>query len=230
MKQLLVGFFLMGMLMSGTGTMAADKTHAVKEKEIILVGASIGKAWHIEKLTNRENLPGYSFNYVGVNAFDKSPLIDQLIARKDKPDFVMIKECSTYFPGNTEKYHNSVENWVTQLKRAGIRPVLVTTAPVAEPSGLMAKSRIAIKHLFGMHSWLDEITAYNAWLREYAARERLPLFDLEAVLRISDSNKYLKKEYDSGDMVHLTDAAYKVMDREFAVFLRRMEGATISSP
>ncbi|MBI3546799.1 MAG: hypothetical protein HY081_09460 [Gammaproteobacteria bacterium] len=207
--------------------MAADKVSNAKEKEIVLVGASIGKAWQIEQLGKRESLPGYSFGYVGVNAFDKSPLVEQIIARKQKPDFVMLKECSTYFPGNTEQYHRGVENWVAQLKRAGIRPVLVTTAPVAEPAGVIAKGKIALKHLFGMHAWMDEISAYNAWLREYAAREQLPLFDLEAVLRISDTNKYLKKEYDIGDMVHLTPAAYKAMDHEFAAFLRRLDASVV---
>lgn len=206
--------------------MATDLANAAGDKKIVLVGASIGKAWHIDQLAQREDLPGYSFGYVGVNSFDKGPLIDELITRKDKPDWVMIKECSTYFPGDEQRYHRSVEEWAAQLRRAGIQPVLVTTAPVSEPAGTIAKGRITVKHLLGMRSWLDDITAYNDWLRRYAAREHLPLFDLEAVLRVSDNNRYLKKEYGSGDMVHLTPVAYQAMDSEFTAFLKRTEAAS----
>lgn len=192
---------------------------------ITLVGASIGKAWRFEGIGRRGNLSGYAFEYVGNFSFDKSELIQELVARRDKPGMVLIKECSTYFPGDTARYRKDLMTWVGWLRGAGIQPVLVTTAPVSEPGSALARARIIVKHFLGLPAWLDEIAAYNAWLREYAARERLPVFDLEAVLRTSDDDGYLRKEYGAGDMVHLSEAAYRAMDREFAVFLRALDTA-----
>lgn len=229
MRHPIIQFFLLFFLIFAGRAMSIENINSPKEKEIILVGASIGEAWRIDQLTKRVDFPGYSFDYVGVGNFDKSKLINDIASRNKKPDFVMIKECSTYFPGDSSSYQRSIETWVAQLKRSGIKPILVTTAPVGEPKGLISKAKIAIKHLFGLRSWLDEITEYNNWLRQYVARENIPIFDLEAVLRISESNKYLNPDYDSGDMVHLTPAAYRAMDHEFFLFLKKMESTPVTN-
>ncbi len=205
--------------------MAMTPAQAQVTKTVVLVGASIEKAWHFDQLARRQSLPGYDLSYVGNGAFDKSPLINEIVARKDRPGWVAINSCSTYFPGDPAQYHQHVEAWVAELRRSGIRPVLVTTAPVGAPPDLIGRVKTGIKRFLGMRSWLDHVTDYNDWLHQYAARERIPLFDLEAVLRVSDSDRYLKPEYDVGDLVHLTPAAYKAMDKSFVEFLQHMDAA-----
>jgi len=195
-----------------------------KTKKITLVGASIGKNWHFDRLGDRMPVSGYRFSYVGVNDFDKTPLIEKLVGGNEKPDIVLIKECSTYFPGDTEQYRKSVVMWVNQLRVSGIRPILVTTAPVSEPFG--STVRRLIKKILGKPDWLDSVTAYNDWLKAYAQREKIPVFDLEAVLRRNNSERWLRAEYDVGDRVHLTAAAYAAMDREFTAFLSRKRSTT----
>lgn len=208
----------LGWSMSANIAVAADAG-----RKVVLVGASIGKAWHIEDLGPRTDLPGYSFNYLGNNEFDKSALVRQIITGKERPDLVLIKECASYFWRDTSTYRQSLMTWVGQLRAAGIRPVLVTTAPIAEPEGVIVRAKVAIKHLLGRPEVQTDLAAYNDWLRQYARQEGLPVFDLEAVLRISGDNRYLRKNYDSGDGLHLSDAAYRDMDREFASFLRSLE-------
>jgi len=204
-------------LAMGGGAMAETGKTRQEPRRITLVGASIGQDWHFERLGDRVPLAEYKFSYVGVNAFDKTPLITGLVGGADRPDIVLIKECSTYFPGDIERYRRGVMTWVDQLRKSGIQPMLVTTAPVSEPFGSAA--RRFVKKMLGKPDWLDTVTAYNDWLKVYAQHEKIPVFDLEAVLRRSDSERWLKAEYDVGDRVHLNAAAYKAMDRAFAAFL-----------
>jgi lysophospholipase L1-like esterase len=164
-------------------------------------------------------LNGYNFNYVGVYDFDKTPLISALLGAPKKPDVILIKECSTYFPGDIEQYRRSVMTWVQQIRRAGIQPVLVTTAPVREPTGYVERTKSFLKRLLDKPSSLDSITEFNDWMKEYARGENIALFDLEAVLRRSESERWLRAEYDIGDRVHLNSVAYGVMDHAFAEFL-----------
>ena len=215
----------LGWGMSANMALAADA-----DRKVVLVGASIGKAWHFEDLGRRSNLPGYSFAYLGKNAFDKGALIQELVAEKERPAFVLIKECASYFWSDTSNYRQSLMAWVGQLRAAGIEPVLVTTAPVSEPEGVIPRAKIAVKHLLGRPEVQTDLTAYNDWLRQYAHQERLPLFDLEAVVRISSDDKHLRRDYDSGDGLHLSNAAYHALDREFAGFLRGLDAAGAPRP
>ncbi|MDH4188387.1 MAG: hypothetical protein OEV08_15465 [Nitrospira sp.] len=209
---------VMTALLCGATAMAGpEKTR--QSKSIVLVGASIGKAWHFEKLGERAHLSGYRFGYQGVYDFDKGQIISQLVNDSSKPDVVLIKECATYFPGNTEQYQQQVMSWVEALQKAGIQPVLVTTAPLAEPTAFPSRAKTYIKQQLGMPVPYDSITSYNDWLKEYALRKNIPLFDLESVLRRNESERWLKPEYNSGDGLHLNDAAYTVMDRAFREFL-----------
>jgi hypothetical protein len=209
---------LMGALLYGTMGMASSE-NVEQPRRVVLVGASIGKAWHFEHLGERVKLPGYRFEYLGVYDFDKGKLVSNLVTNPDKPDIVLIKECATYFPGDVEQYHLLIKSWVDTLLAAGIRPVIVTTAPVAEPTGLLPRAKTLIKRLLGMQTTHESVMVYNDWLKEYAKNKNIPLFDLEAVLRRSANERWLKPEYDEGDGLHLNAAAYTVMDHAFSVFL-----------
>ena len=189
------------------------------KQRLVLVGASIGKNWHFEQLDQRLGLAGYSFEYLGKDAFDKGPLIEELLRTSSKPHAVLIKECSTYFPGDEAQYRRAVAQWIDKLRRAGVEPILVTTAPIGEPSGYLERFKIGVKHLVGKPTWLDSITRYNDWLKSFAQEQRLAVFDLEAAVRGSERHRWLRADYAAGDSVHLNDTGYKAMDRAFAGFL-----------
>jgi hypothetical protein len=209
---------MVGMLLFGEVVMA-ESSNVEHPNRVVLVGASIGKIWHFDRIGKRVALPGYRFDYVGVYAFDKGPLIQQLVTDPDKPDIVLIKECATYFPGDTEQYQRQFMSWVETLRAVGIQVVLVTTAPVAEPTEYIPRAKIFVKRLIGRPTQLDAIVQFNAWLKQYAQRERIPVFDLEAKLHRSESERWLRSEYDIGDKLHLNELAYRVLDEEVAKFL-----------
>jgi hypothetical protein len=213
---------MVGMLLFGEVVMA-ESSNVEHPNRVVLVGASIGKNWHFDRIGKRVALPGYRFDYVGVYAFDKGPLIQQLVTDPDKPDIVLIKECATYFPGDTEQYQRQFMSWVETLRAVGIQVVLVTTAPVAEPTEYIPRAKIFVKRLIGRPTQLDAIVQFNAWLKQYAQRERIPVFDLEAKLHRSESERWLRSEYDIGDKLHLNELAYRVLDEEVAKFLTGWE-------
>lgn len=208
------------LLTHGEATMADSKpVPKLEPQRITLVGASIGNGWKFPQIGKRLSLSGYEFDYLGAYEFDKSALIAAVLRRSIKPDFVMIKECSTYFPGDQAKYRQRIVSWIEQLRAAGIQPILVTTAPIGEPSGLIEQTKSIAKRLLGRPATMDGVTAFNNWLRHYGQQQNLPVFDLETVLRRSGSDRWMNPEYDSGDRVHLNALAYDAMDRAFASFL-----------
>jgi hypothetical protein len=192
---------------------------AMGSERITLVGASIGEAWKLGSLGERVSVPGYTFAYAGVYAFDKGPIIARVLAAGEKPTVLALKECATYFPGDQAAYERSVAAWVAEIRRAGVEPLLVTTAPVGAPSGVVERAKAFTKSVLGRSTAHDGLVAFNDWLKEYAKREGIAVFDLEAVLRVSPGERWLRPEFDSGDRVHLTPAAYAAMDRAFADFL-----------
>ena len=215
--------FIIGILnLMGLNAMASTK-QASEPVDIVLVGASIGEGWNLPALPKRAGLSGYRFGYRGVYDFDKSKLINEIVSAKTRPDYVMVKECSTYFPRDPETYKRDIPAWVATLRAQGVRPILVTAAPVGQSDGFVTKAKGLIKAALGKPTWLQSITEYNDWLKQYAAQERIPVFDLEAVLRQSEIDRRLRKDYDRGDLVHLTPAAYSAVDKAFIQFLRQLE-------
>jgi len=208
---------LVGILLFG-GVVMAESGKVEHSMRVVLVGASIGKDWHFERIGERVALPGYRFDYVGVYSFDKGPLIHKLVTDPDKPDIVLIKECATYFPGDTKQYQRQFMSWVDTLRAVGIQVVLVTTAPVAEPTEYIPRAKIFVKRLIGKPTQLDSIVQFNAWLKQYTQREHIPVFDLAAQLQRSDSEHWLRSEYDVGDKLHLNESAYHILDATFAKF------------
>lgn len=91
----------------------------VKEKKrIVLVGASIGQEWNLPELSRRVGNDDYVFESLAAWQFDKTEVLEETLMRpkrkfrltrtylkgflepNPKPaDVVIIKECSSYFPG-----------------------------------------------------------------------------------------------------------------------------------
>jgi len=211
-----VAILVLAFLMGATAMAATEQ---YRPKRVVLVGASIGKDWNFERIGERVALPGYQFEYRGVQAFDKEPLIQTLANSADKPNIVLIKECSTYFPGNFEDYKRRVISWVGILRAAGIQPGLVTTPPIDESADFVLRAKNMIKRMIGRQTTFDGIVQFNDWVKRYAEREHIPVFDMEAALRRNERERWMRSEYDVGDTVHLSKGAYQVLDEAFARFL-----------
>ena len=206
-----------------------------KLKHIVLLGASVGKAWNIESLPNRirqsntnnssnpinpKNLINYRFEYVGEYQFDKSKALQQILQRKEnRPDAVLLKECAVYFPGDNAEYRNLIKSWVAECQKKGVTPVLVTVAPVREPTiwKLQYWKNIVKKVVYPnkptVEARLRDLTAFNDWIRNYALEQNLQVLDLEKALRVSESDRHLRVDLDGGDGLHLNQEAYALLDQ-----------------
>ncbi len=199
-----------------------------KKKHVVLLGASVGQAWHIESLPDRLGAArGYRFEYVGEYAFDKTEALMKILQRKqNKPDAVIIKECAAYFPGDLKNYQGLMKGWVQECKKEGVIPIPTTVVPVVSTRNKPIKDRLKdfIKTLLGRPTTatqLEGIFRYNDWVREYAAQEGLTALDLEAPLRTSRDDRSLRVDLHSGDGLHLNAKAYEMLDSIVAPALDR---------
>ena len=207
--------------------MADDITASDKKINVALVGASIGNGWKFHDLPERVGLEGFDLEFIPVfDTFDKSPAIDQLLSRENLPNVVIIKECSVYFPGDLDDYKNKIQHWATLLKNKDIDVVLATSVPTAEPQGWLSSAKGFVKEILGKPNKMKQLTSYNDWLREYSKKSNFMLLDLEASLRVSDQDRFMKPQYDRGDYVHLNESAYRVLDQVAYEFLLEVEKST----
>lgn len=212
--------------MGAWGVSAAPEAHAevpriADAKRFVLVGASVGKGWNLPAFPERMHLPGMSFDYVGVFAFDKSQALDALLADPSRrPDAVFLKECAAYFPGDLEQYQTLMRGWIAASRRAGVLPIPVTVAPVTAGDSRWVQLKTIIKaRVLGRLDRNGQIEAYNDWLRQLAAEQQLPILDVEAALRVSASDRSLRTDLTSGDGLHLNPQGYALLDRALATFL-----------
>ena len=186
---------------------------------ITLIGASIGQAWNLAGWPARANAPEYSADSIAAWKFDKSEAVEEVLLlpkRKFrptrtylkslfqpapvKPDIVILKECSSYFPGDVESYKNSVRGWVRQLQARNVRVMVATVVPVTRARSAAVPGK------------QETLLAYNHWIREYAQVQHLLLLDLEAALRDPAEGSYLREEFAASDGSHLNADAYRVLD------------------
>ena len=207
-----------------------------KPKHIVLLGASVGKAWNIESLPNRitksssSPLPPdalrltvvpYRFEYVGKYQFDKTDSLQEILKRKEnKPDAIFLKECAAYFPGDLPKYQELMKGWVTQCKQAGVIPIPTTVVPMIRDLPLKTRVKDLIKWVIGrstqgsIHtSRLTGILQYNDWIKSYPLKEGLVVLDLETPLHVSNEDRSLRLDLHSGDGLHLNEKAYALLDK-----------------
>jgi len=210
-------------------TMTLSPVHGMEQRHIVLVGASIGNGWKIQDLPRRLGSTEYSFEFIGEYEFDKSPAIARILARTDKPDAVILKECGTYFPGDLERQKRQVTAWIEELQRHGIVVIPATVAPVTWPRPLTAGYvKTVAKTILSLGRSPVEVrqrhlTAYNEWIRAYAKEHGLTVLDLEAALRRSDTDRRLRDELTSGDGLHLNRDAYALLDQIVIPTLRYVD-------
>lgn len=224
---LLLGTIIVSSLFDGSSAsggemLANSKTRALR---IALVGASVGKAWDFPGLPYRIGLDGYEFEYVGKYKFDKSDEIAALLSReKDKPDAIVIKECAAFFPGDLLRYQELIKLWVSWCRASGVTPVLATVVPVARTYPLRTFFLELLHARFRYPGGTqDAIIRYNDWIKEYAAKEKIPVLDLEAAVRRNDHDRHLAESLARKDGLHLRADAYRRMDMLVRRLLEQLE-------
>ena len=166
-------------------------------KYFVLAGASVGRSWSFDKLAERidfgqEVVLGNRTKY----DFDKSSCINALIKTPVPVTGVIIKECAAYFPRDIEPCKKMIKTWVDQLRSRGIAPILATVVPVTKAHD---------KNHSGRH---NSILEFNDFIRLYAGKQKILVFDLEKAVRISEKDRHLREEYAQPDGLHLAQKAY----------------------
>jgi len=191
------------------------------KKLIVLLGASIGRAWNISGLPERIGNYKYIFEYVDGGGFDKSMKLKEILTRREnKPDAIFLKECAAYFPGDFDKYKSLMKQWINDCNNADVIPIPTTVVPVTKLHSLkkfgidILKLRNPFK--FGSpfkNKRQEAILEYNDWIRTYCAENGLVLLDLEQAVHKSAKNRYLRSGLAKIDGLHLNKKGYKALDK-----------------
>jgi len=187
---------------------------------ILLVGASVGKAWDFTSWPHRMSREGLVFEMVTVYSFDKSVGLEDIFIRPKrkirfnkrfvksllkpvprKPDVIILKECAAYFPGDLERYKGLMQDWIALIQVKGMKSVLATVIPVTAEHARRRQNR------------QESIWAYNDWIRGLARGQGLFCLDLEKALRVGKSDRSLNSDFAAEDGLHLNEKAYEVLDR-----------------
>jgi len=200
-------------------------------QRIVLLGASVGKAWDLPDFPKRVNIDNeYIFETVTAYQYDKTEALEEILMRPKRkfhptrtyikgffkpspqlPNTIILKECAAYFPGDLSSYKTLMKRWVTLIRERNIKVILATTVPVTSAHAAERKGRMA------------SIREYNDWIRDYAKNENIPLLDLEAALRTDEKNRFLKNDLAVEDGLHLNQKAYGILDN---VLRRTVETAS----
>ncbi|MBN1420578.1 MAG: hypothetical protein JXP34_17525 [Planctomycetes bacterium] len=200
----------------GRGADPKDEGGIVKDtpKRLALVGASVGRAWGFPEIGGRLGISGIAFEYHGVPDFDKTKMVESLLARADdRPGAIILKECAGYFPGPFDRYRALMVSWIDRCLEAGVTPIPTTVVPVTRTHGSPRRELVA-KYLLGRERRIDGVLAYNGWIRAYARSRKLLLLDLEAALCEGDGSRWLRQDLAAADGLHLNEGAYRLLDRE----------------
>jgi len=178
-----------------TGEPEAAYYGELEGAEIAFVCASVGSAWNMA-----DHFPGLNVAVYEEYQFDKGNVIRDILAG-DKPDIMIIKECAAYFPPEAygtsmEAYKDLIRDWVNLCRGEEVIPVLATVVPVNTENPDCSEEQ------------LESILEFNDWVREYCEYEDISVLDLEAALRISEDDRALDPDYDSGDGLHPNNLAY----------------------
>lgn len=206
-----------------------------KDMHVVLIGASIGKAWELPALPQRTKSEHVTFEALQVWDYDKSEAVEETLmrpARKFKwtptyvkgffapsprvADLIVLKECSSYFDGNLQLQRKKelFQHWVEEVRQKNIRVMVATIVPITRAR---TQSDGAAK--------LQAIREFNDWVRAYAQEQHLPLLDLEQAMRTDGKDRYLRDEFTSGDGSHLNRAAYDVLDHVMIEALSKLNQA-----
>jgi hypothetical protein len=161
---------------------------------VVFVGASITENWDFDHY-----FPGYHFRKVIHYDWDKVQVWDDV--RRLHPRIVLVKECGAYFYAEggspLAEFEGCLRNMVGRIRDAGAVPVLCTTLPVDVGFGGCTQAQ------------LDDIRAFNDWLRDYCSGQGIALMDYYQ--RVADAQGQLPAAFHDGDGLHPNGAGYDAL-------------------
>ena len=207
------------LLLTMKGKTHQQSSGTTNSLHVVLIGASIGQSWHLSEWSSRVKVSGVTAESIPAWQFDKTEVVDEVLMRPArkfhptrtylkslfqapprKPNIVILKECSSYFPGDLSVYERSIQDWVSRLEEKQIEVILATVVPVTSDRAGQNPGK------------QESLVRYNEWVRQYTNQHRIVLLDLEAALRTDDAGHYLREEFAISDGSHLNAAAYAVLD------------------
>lgn len=194
---------------------AGDAEHTI---HVVLIGASIGEGWRISEWPRRTHSTRFSAESIPVWEFDKTTAVEDVLMRprarfqlnrtylktffqpRRQADIAILKECSSYFPGDVAAYERRTQMWVERLRSRRIQVMLATVVPVTKARAARDPGK------------QETLLEYNRWIREYSRRQQIPVLDLESVLSIEGDGSYLQEGFAAADGAHLNKRAYEALD------------------
>jgi len=205
----LILFFIASQLPAEENGMDRGKT-----KNVILIGASVGKSWDLPKLPQRAGNSNYTFESFAVYSHDKTETLQNILSGDKTPDIIILKECAAFFPGNEETLKPLVKQWVKMCRENNVVPVLATVVPVVKsyPTRMLLLNLMHLKFRWPKETF-HTLISYNNWIHVYAKEENIEVLDLEAALRTGPDDRYLKSVFAEKDGLHINALAYKELDK-----------------
>lgn len=198
-------------------------------KTVVLIGASYAGGWDPGR-----PIAGYRLVNKGVNGEQSFEMLARF--QSDviglKPNAVIIwgfindvfRSDRAQIDQTLKRTRESITAMVALARQAGIQPVLATEVTIRSKHGLRESVETMVGKLLGKSSYQDYINGHvletNRWIVDLAARERIVLLDLEAVL--SDSQHERRKEYSQPDGSHISTRGYEALTQYAEPRLREL--------
>lgn len=225
-----IHFRLMVAALSLTGAMQASADTLLEKRDvnaantagssIVVIGASYAKGWSVKQLAGR---PVINRGVGGQETHDLVARFERDVVA-ERPFAVIIwgfindifRSPPDALAARKETIKRNMTQMVEVARRNGIQPVLATEVTMRGKASSWADTAMSwIGKAMGKRSYADNINEHvqeiNAWIRDYAKQQAIPLLDLQPVL--ADANGLRKKEYAKEDGSHLTEAAYDALTR-----------------
>lgn len=186
---------------------------------IVILGASYARSWPVKQLAER---PVINRGVAGQETHELLARFEKDVVT-ERPAVVIIwgfindifRSSPEALAARKEAIKQNVTQMVELARRNGIQPVLATEVTMRDKASWADTAMSWIGRAMGKRSYADNINEHvqeiNAWIRDYAKQQTIPLLDLQPVL--ADANGLRKKEYAKKDGSHLTEAAYGALTR-----------------
>lgn len=198
--------------LAGQGELMASET--ARSESVVVIGASYAGGWPIE------SIGGMPVVNKGVGGQESHEMLarftDDVVAAG--PRYVLIwgfindifrtdlGHAEIRLAQSREDYRRMIE----LARKAGIQPVLVTEITMARSPGLVNALRYWFDGLRGKASYAEQVNrhvmAMNAWIRDYAAANDIPVLDFERVF--ADSDGWRHPAFATEDGSHVTAEGY----------------------
>lgn len=201
--------------LAGQGEPMASES--ASRESLVVIGASYAGGWPIESIGG---LPVVNKGVGGQESHEMlSRFVDDVVAAR--PRYVIIwgfindvfRTDLDRAEVRLERSRKDYRRMIELAREAGIRPVLATEITMAKSPGLVNALRYWFDGLRGKASYAQRVNRHvmtmNAWIREHAAADDIPVLDFERVL--ADADGWRRPAYATEDGSHVTAEGYTAL-------------------